>query len=35
MFAAVLILVSLLIVFAVGGGALGARSQAGARRPEV
>lgn len=31
----ILILVALLVLFAVGGGALGARSQAAARRPQV
>jgi hypothetical protein len=32
---AIVILVTLLVLFAVGGGALGARSQAGARRPQA
>jgi hypothetical protein len=35
MLSAVLLLVGLLIFFAIGGGALGARFQARARRPQA
>jgi hypothetical protein len=35
MLSAILLLVSMLVFFAVGGGALGARLQARVRRPEA